>query len=154
MQGVILWVSFYPLSGIYWYCRLMKWTLTCWHSWHSMQQGTYVLCKEWLAASLHKRLWRLVKASLQASFDPWRGWATWLQPLVAVWCHKGCFALVFEVHLTLVYLQACSGKFHPILQLMYFDSLECLPEEGDISEESCQPVSYFYSRPLTGPKSG
>lgn len=44
--------------------------------------------------------------------------------------------------LVLHVFQACSGKFHPIFQLLYFDSLECLPEEGDISEASCQPVRY------------
>ncbi|EDO28719.1 predicted protein, partial [Nematostella vectensis] len=31
--------------------------------------------------------------------------------------------------------QACSGKFNPIYQLLYFDCLECLPEESDIPED-------------------
>jgi hypothetical protein len=25
-------------------------------------------------------------------------------------------------------LKACSGKFHPIKQFMYFDAVECLPQ--------------------------
>lgn len=41
-------------------------------------------------------------------------------------------------------MKACSGKFNPIFQLLYFDSLECLPEEGDISEASCQPTGSRY----------
>lgn len=41
-------------------------------------------------------------------------------------------------------MKACSGKFHPIFQLLYFDSLECLPEEGDITEASCQPTGTRY----------
>ena len=36
--------------------------------------------------------------------------------------------------------QACSGKFHPIVQWFYFDALECLPEEQEIAEESCKAV--------------
>ncbi|CAH3177011.1 unnamed protein product, partial [Porites evermanni] len=39
---------------------------------------------------------------------------------------------------------ACSGKFSPIFQLLYFDSLECLPEEGEISEASCQQTGSRY----------
>lgn len=38
-------------------------------------------------------------------------------------------------------LQASSGKFHPIVQWLYFDALECLPEEGSVSEDLAQPVS-------------
>jgi len=37
-------------------------------------------------------------------------------------------------------LKACSGKFHPIQQLMYFDSLESLPKSVELTEESCRPV--------------
>ena len=29
-------------------------------------------------------------------------------------------------------LQACSGKFNPIMQWFYFDALECLPEDFDL----------------------
>ena len=32
-------------------------------------------------------------------------------------------------------LQACSGKFNPIMQWFYFDALECLPEEFDLLPE-------------------
>ena len=40
-------------------------------------------------------------------------------------------------------LQACSGKFHPIYQFMYFDALECLPENKDsLTQDSCKPVGY------------
>ncbi|KAJ7390879.1 E1 ubiquitin-activating protein [Desmophyllum pertusum] len=45
-------------------------------------------------------------------------------------------------------MKACSGKFHPIYQLLYFDSLECLPEEGEISEASCQPIGSRYDAQL------
>uniref|UniRef100_A0A8W8LSW1 E1 ubiquitin-activating enzyme n=2 Tax=Magallana gigas TaxID=29159 RepID=A0A8W8LSW1_MAGGI len=39
-------------------------------------------------------------------------------------------------------MKACSGKFHPVCQYMYFDALECLPEDMDTSltEENCKPV--------------
>uniref|UniRef100_A0A069DXS0 E1 ubiquitin-activating enzyme n=1 Tax=Panstrongylus megistus TaxID=65343 RepID=A0A069DXS0_9HEMI len=33
-------------------------------------------------------------------------------------------------------MKACSGKFHPIEQYLYFDAIECLPEQ-DISEDDC-----------------
>lgn len=41
-------------------------------------------------------------------------------------------------------MKACSGKFSPIRQFMYFDSLECYPEEGDITEASCQTTGSRY----------
>jgi ubiquitin-activating enzyme E1 len=42
-------------------------------------------------------------------------------------------------------MKACSGKFSPLRQHMYFDSLESLPEDGTvISPESCQPVGDRY----------
>lgn len=41
-------------------------------------------------------------------------------------------------------MKACSGKFSPIFQLLYFDSLECLPEEGEIPEASCQQTGSRY----------
>jgi len=39
--------------------------------------------------------------------------------------------------------QACSGKFTPISQWLYFDALECLAENADkiLTEEKCKPVS-------------
>lgn len=39
--------------------------------------------------------------------------------------------------------QACTGKFMPIMQWLYFDALECLPEaeETVLTEEDCAPVS-------------
>ncbi|KAG8177352.1 hypothetical protein JTE90_028350 [Oedothorax gibbosus] len=40
-------------------------------------------------------------------------------------------------------MKACSGKFHPILQWLYFDASECLPEEG-VKEELAQPVGSRY----------
>ena len=48
-----------------------------------------------------------------------------------------CFS---SLNVVCVCLQACSGKFSPIQQFMYFDSLECYPEDGDITEASCQAV--------------
>lgn len=40
-------------------------------------------------------------------------------------------------------LKACSAKFHPMLQHMYFDSLESLPKELP-SESDCQPTGSRY----------
>ncbi|KRT80302.1 hypothetical protein AMK59_6614 [Oryctes borbonicus] len=45
-------------------------------------------------------------------------------------------------------MKACSGKFHPIYQWLYFDAIECLPKEGDqvitISEEDAAPTGSRY----------
>eukprot|EP00794_Sanderia_malayensis_P007342 gene7342-8162_t len=42
-------------------------------------------------------------------------------------------------------MKACSGKFNPTMQWMYFDSLECLPENGELpAEELCQPQNCRY----------
>lgn len=55
--------------------------------------------------------------------------------------------IVFKMYLSLFLLilyfalQACSGKFHPIVQWLYFDALECLPESGSVKEDLAQPVS-------------
>ena len=40
-------------------------------------------------------------------------------------------------------LQACTGKFTPIQQWLYFDAFECLPANKNeaLSETVCQPVS-------------
>ncbi|KAI8036386.1 hypothetical protein M5D96_010980 [Drosophila gunungcola] len=40
-------------------------------------------------------------------------------------------------------LKACSGKFTPIFQWLYFDALECLPAEG-VAEADAQPVGSRY----------
>jgi ubiquitin-activating enzyme E1 len=40
-------------------------------------------------------------------------------------------------------LKACSAKFHPMVQHMYFDSLESMPSTIP-SEESCQPIGSRY----------
>lgn len=41
-------------------------------------------------------------------------------------------------------LKACSGKFHPIHQFMYLDSLESLPKSVTLTEESCKPQGTRY----------
>ncbi|EDO33332.1 predicted protein [Nematostella vectensis] len=41
-------------------------------------------------------------------------------------------------------MKACSGKFNPIYQLLYFDCLECLPEESYIPEDQCQATGSRY----------
>ncbi|KAF2083570.1 putative poly(A)+ RNA transport protein [Saccharata proteae CBS 121410] len=41
-------------------------------------------------------------------------------------------------------LKSVSGKFHPIVQWMYFDSLESLPESCQRSEELCKPLGTRY----------
>jgi ubiquitin-activating enzyme E1 len=41
-------------------------------------------------------------------------------------------------------LKAVSGKFHPIVQYLYFDSLESLPTSVTRSEKSCAPINSRY----------
>lgn len=41
-------------------------------------------------------------------------------------------------------LKAVSGKFHPIVQFLYFDSLESLPTSTQRSEELCKPTGSRY----------
>jgi ubiquitin-activating enzyme E1 len=43
-------------------------------------------------------------------------------------------------------LKACSGKFHPLLQSLYFDSLESLPTDAAkvLTEEECAPQGSRY----------
>ncbi|KAK6350328.1 SPS-sensor component ptr3 [Orbilia brochopaga] len=41
-------------------------------------------------------------------------------------------------------LKALSGKFSPVVQFMYFDSLESLPSSTSRSEESCKPLGTRY----------
>lgn len=44
-------------------------------------------------------------------------------------------------------MKACSGKFSPINQYLYYDALECLPEE-DISEDDCSPIGSRYDNQI------
>jgi ubiquitin-activating enzyme E1 len=37
-------------------------------------------------------------------------------------------------------MKACTGKFMPVKQWLYFDSLESLPEAGRPTEADCAPV--------------
>ncbi|KAK7794144.1 hypothetical protein R5R35_012527 [Gryllus longicercus] len=42
-------------------------------------------------------------------------------------------------------MKACSGKFFPIFQWLYFDALECLPSDlSEITEEECKPTGSRY----------
>ncbi|KAJ3043758.1 SPS-sensor component ptr3 [Rhizophlyctis rosea] len=41
-------------------------------------------------------------------------------------------------------LKACSGKFHPVYQHLYFDSLESLPKNFKRSEQLCAPQNTRY----------
>lgn len=41
-------------------------------------------------------------------------------------------------------LKAVSGKFHPIFQYLYFDSLESLPKHSPITEQNTQPLNSRY----------
>lgn len=41
-------------------------------------------------------------------------------------------------------MKACSGKFTPLKQWMYYDSLECLPEDTVLTEEACAPRQCRY----------
>lgn len=44
-------------------------------------------------------------------------------------------------------MKACSGKFTPIQQYMYFDAIECLAEE-ELTEEECAPLGGRYDRQI------
>lgn len=43
-------------------------------------------------------------------------------------------------------MKACSGKFHPIYQWVYFDAVECLPADpaSELTEEDCAPTGSRY----------
>ncbi|CAK1551375.1 unnamed protein product [Leptosia nina] len=42
-------------------------------------------------------------------------------------------------------MKACSGKFHPIIQWLYLDAIECLPKDKSaLTEENCKPVGSRY----------
>ncbi|XP_075977799.1 ubiquitin-like activating enzyme 1 [Anticarsia gemmatalis] len=42
-------------------------------------------------------------------------------------------------------MKACSGKFHPIVQWLYLDAIECLPKDRSaITEENCKPTGSRY----------
>ncbi|XP_076447725.1 ubiquitin-like modifier-activating enzyme 1 [Babylonia areolata] len=42
-------------------------------------------------------------------------------------------------------MKACSGKFTPLQQFLYFDALECLPEDKSVlTEENCKPRNSRY----------
>lgn len=42
-------------------------------------------------------------------------------------------------------MKACSGKFHPIYQWLYFDAIECLPaDRSEITEELAAPTGSRY----------
>lgn len=47
-------------------------------------------------------------------------------------------------------MKACTGKFMPINQWFYFDSLECLPEEESNypAPQTCQPMNSRYDRQI------
>ncbi|KAJ8301710.1 hypothetical protein KUTeg_020697, partial [Tegillarca granosa] len=42
-------------------------------------------------------------------------------------------------------MKACTGKFNPTFQYLYFDALECLPENAAtvLTEDACKPVAVF-----------
>lgn len=44
-------------------------------------------------------------------------------------------------------MKACSGKFTPIQQYVYFDAIECLPVE-ELTEEDCQPLGCRYDKQI------
>lgn len=76
-------------------------------------------------------------------------------PIIALdqWDISGTFCISLICHglLNVVFFfcffsssaQACTGKFMPIMQWLYFDAVECLPEAEDVvlTEEECAPVS-------------
>lgn len=44
-------------------------------------------------------------------------------------------------------MKACSGKFTPIQQYLYFDAIECLPEK-DLTESECRPLHSRYDKQI------
>lgn len=44
-------------------------------------------------------------------------------------------------------MKACTGKFHPIYQWLYFDAIECLPKE-EPKEKDCSPLGTRYDRQI------
>lgn len=59
----------------------------------------------------------------------------WLSIFVRFWSDTQWFPISCPL------FQACSGKFMPIMQWLYFDALECLPEDRQaLSEDKCLPV--------------
>ncbi|XP_055313849.1 ubiquitin-like modifier-activating enzyme 1 [Sitodiplosis mosellana] len=44
-------------------------------------------------------------------------------------------------------LKACSGKFTPIQQYLYFDAIECLPE-NELTEDDCKPIGSRYDKQI------
>lgn len=44
-------------------------------------------------------------------------------------------------------LKACSGKFTPIQQYLYFDAIECLPE-AELTEDDCKPIGSRYDKQI------
>lgn len=44
-------------------------------------------------------------------------------------------------------MKACSGKFMPFRQYMYFDAIECLAEK-DLTEEECKPLGCRYDKQI------
>lgn len=41
-------------------------------------------------------------------------------------------------------MKACTGKFHPIYQWLYFDAIECLPKNASLSESDVLPKNTRY----------
>jgi ubiquitin-activating enzyme E1 len=48
-------------------------------------------------------------------------------------------------------LKAVSGKFGPTFQWLYLDSLESLPSNVALNEETCKPVVHFFDIELIFP---
>ncbi|CAG0878674.1 unnamed protein product [Darwinula stevensoni] len=47
-------------------------------------------------------------------------------------------------------MKACSGKFHPVFQWLYFDAIECLPKNpaSTLSADICRPINSRYDSQL------
>ncbi|XP_049873613.1 ubiquitin-like modifier-activating enzyme 1 [Pectinophora gossypiella] len=42
-------------------------------------------------------------------------------------------------------MKACSGKFHPVMQWLYLDAVECLPKDRSaLNEDVCKPIGSRY----------
>lgn len=44
-------------------------------------------------------------------------------------------------------MKASSGKFFPIVQYLYYDAIECLPET-ELTEDDCKPLGSRYDRQI------
>ena len=57
---------------------------------------------------------------------------------------RGCSIINNQCLSVCLSVKACTGKFTPIQQWLYFDAIECLPDDAvnNLTEELCRPVRH------------